>query len=162
MTNETDEVILALQPAPARRAIGTAIVAALGGLLLWLAVVAPPASPLWLAFLLGLGALALWAAVRIWHATGNAVEMTEAGLRDSDGTVIADFDEIAAIDRGIFAFKPSNGFLLKLAAPAPRTWRPGLWWRTGRRVGVGGLTPRGPARAMADAIQVRLAMRGPL
>jgi hypothetical protein len=154
-----DEVIIALQPAPARRAIGTAIVAALGVLLIWLAVVAPPASALWLAFLLGLGALALWAALRMWQATGNAVELTEAGLRDSDGTVIADFDAIEGIDRGLFAFKPSNGFLLTLSRPGARAWRPGLWWRTGRRVGVGGLTPRGPARAMADAIQIRLAAR---
>lgn len=154
-----EEVIIALQPAPARRAIGTAIVAALGVLLIWLALVAPPASALWLAFLLGLGALALWAALRMWQATGNAVELTEAGLRDSDGTVIAAFDEIEGIDRGLFAFKPSNGFLLTLSRPGARAWRPGLWWRTGRRVGVGGLTPRGPARAMADAIQIRLAAR---
>lgn len=156
---QTDEILIALQPAPARRAVGVAMVAALGVLLVWLALAAPPASPLWLAFLIGLGAVALWGAWRMWQATGSAVELTEAGLRDSDGTVIAAFDEIEAIDRGMFAFKPSNGFLLRLATPAPRVWRPGLWWRTGRRVGVGGLTPRGAARAMADAIQIRLAVR---
>lgn len=159
MTDGADDVILALQPAPARRAVGAALVGALGALVLWLAVVAPPAAALWHGFLLGFGALALWGAARIWRATGQAVELTDAGLRCSDGTMIAAFDEIEAIDRGMFAFKPSNGFLLKLSAPASRAWRPGLWWRTGRRVGVGGLTPRGPARAMADAIQVRLAMR---
>ena len=154
-----EEVLVALQPAPARRAIGAAIVAALGVLLLWLALAAPPASALWLAFLVGLGGVVLWGAWRMWEATGSAVELTEAVLRDSDGTVIARFDEIEAIDRGMFAFKPSNGFLLRLSQPGPRTWRPGLWWRAGRRVGVGGLTPRGASRAMADAIQIRLAAR---
>jgi hypothetical protein len=156
---QDEEIIIALRPAPARRAIGAAIVAALGALLIWLALVAPPASALWLVFLIGLGALALWGAWRMWLATGSAVELTEGGLRDSDGTLIAAFDEIEAIDRGMFAFKPSNGFLLRLGRPGPRAWRPGLWWRAGRRVGVGGLTPRGAGRAMADAIQIRLAAR---
>ena len=154
-----DEVIIALRAPPARRAIGVGIVASLGVLLLWLALVAPPAAPLWLGVLVALGAVSLWGAWRMWTATAHAVELTEAGLRDSDGTVIARFAEIAGIDRGLFAFKPSNGFLLTLHEAPGRRWRPGLWWRVGRRAGIGGLTPRGPARAMADAIQIRLAAR---
>jgi len=45
-------------------------------------------------------------------------------------------------DRGVFAFKPSNGLL---RGPSEH-WRrpsllPGYWWRIGRRVGIGALEP---------------------
>jgi hypothetical protein len=41
--------------------------------------------------------------------------------------VLARIDEIASLDRGTFAFKPSNGFLLRLSRKGTRVWRPGLW-----------------------------------
>ena len=63
---------------------------------------------------------------------------------------------IASVDRGAFAFKPSNGFTVRLKSPAPRAWLPGLWWRLGRRVGVGGATPGKAARDMADVITILL------
>ncbi len=148
-----------LAPSPGRRWFGLGVTYGLGALLLYLAFAAPPA-PAWLAFLLIAGGGALWTGEKMRRATLGAVELTADGLRDTDGTVIARLDEIEGLDRGMFAFKPSGGFLLRLATPrAPRVWRPGLWWRTGRRVGVGGMTSRGEARAMADLIALRLAKR---
>ena len=63
------------------------------------------------------------------------------------------------MDRGTFAFKPSNGFLLRTATKQPRLWKPGLYWRMGRRIGVGGITRAAEAKLMADVIAVRLAER---
>lgn len=154
-----EQVELRLAPSPGRRAFGLGVTYGLGGLLLYLALAAPPA-PLWQVFLILSGAGALWIGEKMRRATRGAVELTAEGLRDADGTVIARMEEIDELDRGIFAFKPSGGFLLRLRAPrAPRAWRPGLWWRMGRRVGVGGMTSRGEARAMADLISLRLAKR---
>ena len=64
------------------------------------------------------------------------------------------------MDRGAFAFKPSNGFMLKLSRKGPFAWEPGIWWRIGRRVGVGGVTPGTPAKVMAEMIQERITRRG--
>jgi hypothetical protein len=80
-------------------------------------------------------------------------------LTDSEGTVLARVEDIVAVNRGAFAIKPSNGFTLTLKNPAPRAWQPGLWWRLGRRVAVGGVTPGSQARPMADIIAVMVARR---
>ena len=85
--------------------------------------------------------------------------LSPAGLTCSDGRVVADMDEIIGVDRGAFAFKPSNGFMLKLSRKGPFAWEPGIWWRIGRRVGVGGVTPGTPAKVMAEMIQERITQR---
>ena len=49
---------------------------------------------------------------------------------------------------------------LKTKTPAARRWEPGLWWRIGRRIGVGGVTPASQSKVMADLISARLVIRG--
>jgi len=133
--------------------------AALGAIPLWVALAAPPAELGWHVFLLAFGALALALGWRFWRATAPALVLTPEGLGDTEGREIARLDDILAVERGMLAFKPSNGFLLRLARPGSRHWSPGLWWRLGRRVGVGGVTGAGETRAMADLIALRLAER---
>ena len=152
-----DEILAAVRASPMRRALGLAVLWCLGALLLWLALARPPASAGLHAVLIVVGLGALWVGEMLRRATMLAVELTQAGLRSSDGETIARWEEIASVDRGAFAFKPSNGFILRLCARAPARWRPGLWWRWGRRVGVGGVTPGAQAKAMADIIGARLA-----
>lgn len=153
------EAILAeVRASPVRRGLGLAVLIALGLLLIYLALLRPPALG-WQVFVLLLGLAALWAAERLRRATALAVRLTREGLFCSDGERIAAFDEIEAVDRGAFAFKPSNGFILRLRAPAPARWQPGLWWRLGRRVGVGGVTPGAQAKVMADILASLLAER---
>jgi hypothetical protein len=135
------------------------MLALLGLFLLWVAATSPAAVPGWQAFLVGTGVASLWAAWAQWRATARGLVLTRAGLFDTKGAEIAALEDIEAADRGLFAFKPSNGFLLRLARPAPLGWAPGLWWRLGRRVGVGGATPGGETRAMADLISILLAER---
>lgn len=155
-----DEKVLAVVRASAmRRGLGLVMLGGLGVLLLYIAVARPPDAAGWHAFLAAVGLLALWGAERMRRATAQAVELTGAGLRSTDGEVIAPLEQIATVDRGMFAFKPSNGFILRLKTPAPGRWRPGLWWRFGRRVGIGGVTPGAQAKAMADIIAARIADR---
>lgn len=89
------------------------------------------------------------------------IELTPTELRDGDGTVIARVADIEALDRGVFAFKPSNGFLLRTAAGTQdgNVWRPGLWWRIGRRVGIGGMTPGSQTKFMSEIISAMMASR---
>lgn len=124
----------------------------LGLMLIIVAVAEPPSNPAWLAFLLLVGAGALWLADAMRRATALSVQLTRNGIRCSDGEEIAAIDDIETLDRGIFAFKPSNGFLMKLSTKGPSRWRPGLWWRVGTRVGIGGVTAASQAKAMAEVI----------
>jgi hypothetical protein len=156
--DDENEVLARVCASRGRRVLGLGSLAFLGVLLIYIAMAQPPDLG-WQVFLLAMGAGALWMADAMRRATANVVELTPLMLRDSDGTVIARLEEIEAIDRGFFAFKPSNGFLLKTSAPQPRIWRPGLWWRTGRRIGIGGMTPGHQSKFMAEIIATILAER---
>lgn len=154
-----DEVLAIVRASAMRRGLGVAMLALLGVILIYLAVMRPPAAPVWQAFLVLVGALSLWGADLMRRATAQAVELTRAGLRSTDGEVIAPLEQIESVDRGVFAFKPSNGFILRLKTAAPGRWRPGLWWRIGRRVGIGGVTPGAQGKAMADMLTALLMER---
>ena len=153
-----DDILATARAATGRRALGMGALMLLGGMMIYVALAGSP-EPVWRVFLLVMGLGALWMADAMRRATAGQIELTGTVLRDSDGTVIATLDEIEAIDRGFFAFKPSNGFLLRTRAPGPRTWRPGLWWRAGRRIGVGGMTPGHQTKYMSEIIATILARR---
>ncbi|MEM8788140.1 MAG: hypothetical protein AAGE76_07750 [Pseudomonadota bacterium] len=149
---DLSDPIAILRVSAARRVFGAVVQGGLGLLLLVLAVQLPePTVPGRLA-LIGFGLLSLWQALVMYRATGRDLVLTKAGLFDSAGEPIAALDNIASVDRGFFALKPSNGFLLRLHGAPGRRWVPGLWWRLGTRVGVGGATSGKAARDMADII----------
>lgn len=148
-----------LRPSAPRRVVGFAIQLVLGGLLVWVAIVHPPDNPLWLAFLVGTGSAALMLALKGWRGSAVPIVLDADGLRGEDGTPIASIGNIASVDRRMFSFKPSNGFVVRLRAPGPRAWAPGMWWRIGRRVGIGGVTGAADTRLLADELSMMLARR---
>ncbi|MGR3434089.1 MAG: hypothetical protein ACU0CO_04240, partial [Shimia sp.] len=75
------------------------------------------------------------------------------------GREIAALPEIASVDRGTFAFKPASGFLVHTARPLGAAWAPGLWWRVGRQVGIGGVTARHEAKLMGEVLAAMVAAR---
>lgn len=153
-------VLARLYPSEARRAFGAGVLVVLGAALLWVALAAPPRDFGWRLFLLAGGAASLWSAARLWQATAAGIELTAEVLREEGGRVLAEVAAIRRVSRGALALKPSNGFLLTLEARAPAVWAPGLWWRLGRRVGVGGVTSRHEARFMAETIAALVEGRG--
>lgn len=151
-------VLAVVNVSPPRRWFGIGVLIAMGALLLWMTLLrASSAPPGWQAFLLATGLGTLWLALRMYRATAERIELTEGGLHSSDGREIAAMAEILSVDRGALAFKPSNGFLLRTRSRHPLAWEPGLWWRIGRRVGVGGVTAAAQTKAMADILGARLA-----
>ncbi|MCF2905444.1 hypothetical protein L0666_10625 [Octadecabacter sp. CECT 8868] len=147
--------IATLSASAGRRIFAYAAVFGLGALLILLAFKQPPSFG-WQLFLVLLGAGALVVAERLRRATLVGLVLTETDLRDTTGHVLTRLDNIAAIDRGAFAFKPSHGFVLRLRESGERAWAPGLWWRYSKRIGVGGVTPSGSARFMAEQIALRV------
>ncbi|GAA0298623.1 hypothetical protein [Rhodovulum strictum] len=154
----SDELAVLNVSAP-RRIFALGILVILAGLLLSVALVRPPEDALWRGFLaaLGVAILALGEAMR--RATTCRLRLTRDGLFDSTGRELARIDEIARVERGAFALKPSNGFTVLLVAIRPPVWVPGVWWRIGRRIGVGGVTSAVEARAMADILALHLQKR---
>lgn len=145
-------IVHASQP---RRYFACAVMFVLGATLIYTALAQPPALP-WLLFLLTFGGAALWLGERLWRATQRGIVLTETELRDTSGTLLARLDEVSHVDRGALAMKPANGFTLVLTERHGRGWAPGLWWRVGKRVGVGGVTAAGETKFMAEQIAQRL------
>ncbi|MCF6445124.1 hypothetical protein [Nereida sp. MMG025] len=154
-----DGVIARVQASPGRRIFGCGAIVALGMLLVLLAFTQGETGFGYRIFLMGCGVMFLTLGSVMWRATQIVIELTEHELRDSTGVVLAPLDNINKVERGVFAFKPSNGFLVRLKDSAPRGWRPGLWWRAGKMIGVGGVTPSGEGKFMAEALAFLLAQR---
>ena len=150
------ETLAELTPSPIRRYMAIGMMVLLGIVLINVAISGWKSSvPSYLALaVLGLASLAV--AWRMHRATANSLHLSRDGIRSSDGTVIAEVDNVARVELGLFAFKPSNGFLVVLKTPMDRAWHPGLWWRLGRRIGIGGVTPRAAAKVMAERLDMLL------
>ena len=153
------ELLATLQASTPRRWFAVGILTALGAMLVLLGFNTAQAGLGYQLFLLIIGVLALLEARRLWQATQHALELTTDGLRLRDGETLVAMDDIAQVDRGVFAFKPSNGFLLRTKTPGARVWAPGLYWRFGKRIGVGGVTTASQAKFMAEIISAVLAER---
>ena len=154
----SDEVLATVQASTPRRWIGVAMLITVGALVIYVALAAPP-EPVWQVFLFVVGGAALWLAHRMWLATVGRIELTRSELRTGAGQVIAKVDDIESVDRGTFAYKPSNGFLVRTKTKGPNCWAPGLWWRLGHRVGVGGVTAAAETKFMSEMISAILAER---
>lgn len=153
-----DEVLAEVKASAGRRILGIGMLSFLAVMVLYVAITTPPSMG-WQIFLIVMGAGALMIANAMRKSTSETLELTREVLRDSEGVVLARLADVESIDRGAFAFKPSNGFLLRLSQPYDRAWKPGLWWRAGKRVGVGGMTPGRQTKFMSEIIAALIAER---
>ncbi len=153
-----DEVIATIEVSQMRRWVALAMLLALALVLLYTALTSAP-SVGWRVFLLAAGGGCLWMAMQMQSATRHRIELTDHELRDSSGTRLALVADIVRVESGMAAFRPSNGFVVHTARPLARAWMPGLWWRVGRRVGIGGVTPGAQTKFMSNQLALRLAAR---
>lgn len=151
--------IYEITPSEPRRIFGCLLQGLLGVLLIYIALASPPREAGWTIFLVLVGLIALVGAVRGWRASQGSIVLTSEGLFDHTGATIARLEDIDAVDRALFTFKPSNGFLVRLKTPQPRAWQPGMWWRIGRRVGIGGVTSGAETKIVADTLSMMVADR---
>lgn len=154
------DTIAVLAASPFRRGVALTVQVALGGLLILVALALPSANLVVQAVLIAMGGFLLWRSHTIYQATARHLILTREGLFESSGRQLFAMDDVASVERGAFAFKPSNGFLVNLKVPARRAWVPGLWWRIGRRVGIGGVISGKAAKDMADVIALMLHPEG--
>lgn len=155
--NTQSEVLAEVEASAGRRFMALIMLMGLGALLIYLGFTSPPATLMLQLFLILLGGAVLALGVGLQRATRHKLILTEEGLYDSDAGLVVALADVAAVERGTFAFKPSHGFMVRLNTSQKGAWRPGLWWRFGRRLGIGGVTPGPQARIMADIMQALLA-----
>ena len=150
---------LLIHPARPRIYIGLFAMASLALFLLWVTV-ASDLGLLWRVTLLLASAVSAFGARQLARSGQVTLELTDTVLQEADsGAILARVDEIVGVDRGALAFKPSNGFLLRLEKRNSWAWVPGIWWRRGRLVGVGGVVSAHQARLVAETISMRIAAR---
>jgi hypothetical protein len=152
---DKDGIYATVQASQPRRIFAYGVLFSLGALVIYTTLSRPPALH-WMIFMLVFGVLMLLLAERLRRATTLTIELTEDEVRDSAGTVLAKLADVRSVERGAFALKPSNGFTLVMKEKSPRAWAPGVWWRMGRRVGVGGVTAAGQSKFMAEQIALRI------
>lgn len=150
------EIYARLDLSPIRRWIAILIIIGAGVACIYLAASRPPSSIAGTLSVLAVGLGFLWVGRFIHKRTSYGIVLSAEGLWLEDGTELAKFNNIEAVDRSIMAFKPSNGFAVKLHDPGRFGWAPGVWWRVGRRMGIGGATSRDQARHMADTLSAML------
>ncbi len=159
---------LSLTPSLMRRVSGAMMLGLLGVLVLWVGLRPEGPTLFWRLFLLILGGGSLYMSWMVWSKSACRLVLTEEVLAERDlddptgerQRVLCRIDDIDKVERGTFAFKPSNGFLIRLKTPGTRAWVPGVWWRLGSRIGVGGVTAAGEGKAMADVLASRVAGLG--
>lgn len=154
-----DKVLATVSASAPRRFFAMGVLGLLGLLLIYIAFSTPPETLGWQIFLIAFGAFAVWAAVVLGKATQHVIELTSTELRESSGRVLCRVEDIEDVSRGVFAMKPSNGFLIKVKNAERRAWAPGLWWRLAGRIGVGGVTAASQSKVMSEIIAALLAER---
>ena len=155
------EPIAILNVSQARRIFGTVAQLGVGVMMLYVAAKYPPDNIVALAFLVAFGGFMIWQARNLYRTAGRHLVLTRETVEDSSGALLCRLDEIKAVERGVFTLKPSNGFAIILKQSQKFAWCPGLWWRVGNRIGVGGTTSGRSSRDMADMIAVMLTDDGP-
>ena len=154
----SNSVIAKLEASPVRRGLALLVMMLLGFLLLYLAITTD-ASFFQKVFLVVVAAVVLWMARAMQRGTKGHIELRDTGLFFENGQCLVAISDIIRVERGAFAFKPSNGFVVSLNQKTYRAWVPGLYWKFGTKIGVGGITAPSNAKFMADTLAVLIAGR---
>ena len=153
------EILVKLEVAQPRRMFGVLLLFGLGLTMIYISASSPPSKLYELAVLLGFAALFIWSGVRLYRATADTILLTRESISTASGIEICRIEDIDNTDRGFFAFKPTNGFLVRTKTPKARHWSPGLWWRFGRKIGIGGVTSPRQAKEMVAIIDMMVKER---
>lgn len=152
-----DNIILKLKPSRGRRIVGAVLLMLCGFFILFYTVFAAQDALFFRVAALLIGALFLWQAQWNLRVSNTTITLTKEGLYAANGDLICRVSNMVEIDDGWFSFKPSNGFLVRLYEAEDPKWARGLYWRIGKRLGVGGAIE--PAEVKALSAQLSLLIR---
>ena len=148
------DVIVKIQPGKARRIFSAILLCLVALVMLNLVFTGSANSVVLKTILLSMSCVFLWQAQTSLRSADAALVLTRDGLFDGQGELICSISQIVSVDRGWFSLKPSNGFLIRLHEPAVRKWSPGLYWRIGTRLGVGGALSPAQTKELSDKLML--------
>ncbi len=149
---EESETLMELTISPIRRIFALVVLFMLGLLLIWNGLMLPGAAIALKLLLMLMGAAVLWLGIKMYDRTRGGLILTKEALWDYRGTCLIRMEDVVAMEKGVFALKPSNGFMLRGTQAPGNLWAPGMYWRVGTRVGVGGITNAREAKSMIEVI----------
>ncbi len=144
--------ILKIQPSASRRIFSVLILSLSAGVMIYFAITDPEQSIVLKLILLFLAGIFLWQVQASLRFPNAALILKRDGLYDDQGELICRLSNIALVDRGWFSIKPSNGFLLRLHEKTSIKWLPGVYWRIGKRMGVGGAISPAQTKEFSDKL----------
>jgi len=156
---KTPEILADLSASPLRRVLAVTVVAGCGVALIWTGLGEGTSGLVAKLMMVACGGGLLMLADGIRRATARRLILTAEALCEEGGREVCALEDVIKPERGAFTSAPSNGLVLRLNRPMPAAWAPGLWWRVGRRVGLGGVTPASQARFLSDRIADCIAAR---
>lgn len=152
----SEEILAQVEASPFRRYFALAVIWLLGFMLIFLGVNLNEGGVVWQALIALIGVIVLMFSERFRRSTLVSIILTKDGLFQTDGRVVALVGDISSVERGAFAVKPSNGFTFRTREKLGSVWVPGIWWRAGKRVGVGGVISGAQTKFMADMLSAML------
>jgi len=156
----SDETIKLVAPfVPARRWFGVFSLGLPAFLIAALLVQGAITNVLSVILLLIVAAVFGSAAYRMATVPDAGIVFDGHSLSTEDGVLLAAIEDIAEVQTGIFAMRPSNGFTLIMKKAGKMPTRPGIYWRQGRHMGVGGLLRAAEAKSIGKAIQAEVVVK---
>lgn len=152
---EAEDVLVAIRATTFRRYTTVILLVFFALILTQVGIEMPSERPAMKFLAFALGFVSVIQAVFFWRATAVAIELTAQVLRESgpNGRILARVADIEKIDSSAFSYRPASGFLILLKTPAPMMVAPGMWWRRGRKIGIGGVTAKAHSKILAAALQ---------
>lgn len=149
---DPDDILIGIGGSLLRRVVGTGAIGLIGTSFLWHGYQQLIATGEGLPLIL-LAVAGFYGAQRFWRSSATGLVLTPTELRDTRGRQIVRVADIVAVNRDTFAMiKPTNGFVIAVRDKLPATISPGIWWRLGKRIGIGGLIGAGEGKAMAELL----------
>ena len=78
--------------------------------------------------------------------------INQSGLFNLDGSVICEIGDIERIDVSPYTFKSANGFIVILKTKSSFKSIPGLYWRLGKRISIGGLVSKNESKFLSQTL----------
>lgn len=141
-----------IQASVSRRLFSVLLLSLSAAVMIYFAFTDPAQSVVLRLVLLSLAGVFLWQVQANLRFPNAALILKRDGLYDDQGEIICSLSNIALIDRGWFSIKPSNGFLLRLHEKTSVKWLPGVYWRIGKRMGVGGAISPAQTKEFSDKL----------
>ena len=102
--------------------------------------------------LLGLVLLALWFKRFLKRYSKVGFQINSTGLYDLETNLICKIDDIHKVDVSPYTFKSANGFIVFSKTKSKFRSVPGLYWRLGNRISIGGLISKNESKFLSTTL----------